>query len=174
LALASEVEIDSTIELDGLLPKGEYEGIYGDEATKRIYVICKNCEVDNPKQTTTGYIFQVGDAIYPVGNFEIKVDEIKALTGKVRKGFQPAALAKNPITHDWYIISGLNKLLVVTDSAWKIKETAPLNGNIFNQPEGVCFDTEGNMYISNEGDDISDGNILKFKRLPDQKAAVTE
>jgi secreted PhoX family phosphatase len=54
--------------------------------------------------------------------------------------------------------------LVVTGNDWKIREACQLNGNIFNQPEGIAFDTAGNLYISNEGDDLTQGNILKFAR----------
>jgi uncharacterized protein YjiK len=158
-------EVDSVIELDALLPEGEYEGMYADQATGKLYVICKNCKNDDPQTTVSGYVFQIGDAVYPTGTFQLDVNAIKSLTEKVKRGFQPSALAQNPITREWFIVSGLNKLLVVTDSAWKIKETYPLSGNTFNQPEGVAFDSEGNLYVSNEGDDLSDGNILKFKRF---------
>jgi uncharacterized protein YjiK len=58
----------------------------------------------------------------------------------------------------------VNKLLVVTDRNWKAKEVCQLDGNTFNQPEGIAFDKDGNLFISNEGDDLSQGNILKFKR----------
>ena len=157
-------EPDSVVEYKGQLPAGEFEGMYGDESTKRLYVICKNCVDDDKKHAVTGYIFQVSDAINFAGNFQINVDEIKNYAGKVKRGFRPSGLAQNPITKDWFIISAVNKLLVVTDSSWKVRDAYPLSGNIFNQPEGIAFDKQGNLYISNEGDDIADGNILKFRR----------
>jgi uncharacterized protein YjiK len=43
-----------------------------------------------------------------------------------------------------------------------VKEVYPLNPALFRQPEGIAFDNENNLYISNEGDDISKGNVLKF------------
>lgn len=157
-------EIDSVREWKHLLPQGEYEGMYGDEATRSLYVICKNCADDNSKNSVSGYIYQIGDSVYQTGTFKIDVNEIKSFTGKVKRGFRPSAIAKNPVTSDWYIISAVNKLLVVTDSNWKIREACLLNGNSFNQPEGLAFDEKGNMYISNEGGDLTQGNILRFNR----------
>ena len=157
-------EVDSVKEWTGLLPKAEYEGIYGDETTGKLYVICKNCPGDNSKDLVSGYIIQVGDSAYQSGTFQVDVDQIKSFTGKVKRGFRPSGLAKNPVTGEWFLVSAVNKLLVATDSNWKIKEACILNGNMFNQPEGIAFDAEGNLYISNEGDDLSQGNILRFVR----------
>jgi uncharacterized protein YjiK len=162
---ATYEEVDEVVELKGLLPPGEYEGMWGDEANDKIYVICKNCKEDDPKKNVTGFIFRMGEAVSPEGNFQVDVEQLQSLTGKVKRGFQPSALAQNPVTHEWFILSGLNKLLVITDSSFKIKEAYPLSGNTFNQPEGIAFDATGNLYISNEGDDITDGNILKFNMM---------
>lgn len=157
-------EVDSVIEWKDVVPKDEYEGIYGDEATDNLYILCKNCDSDDAKNFITGYIIHAGDSVYQTGSFKIDVNDIKSFTGKVKRGFRPAALAKNPVTSDWYMISSVNKLLVVADNNWKIKEVAQLNGNIFNQPEGLAFDADGDLYVSNEGDDLTQGNILRFVR----------
>jgi hypothetical protein len=161
-------EIDSTTEWKGLIPKGEYESLFADEASNKLYVLCKNCESDDNKDFVSGYILQAGDSVYQTGSFSIDVESIKPFTGKVKRGFRPSALTKNPITDEWFILSAVNKLLVVTDGQWKVKGAYHLDGNLFNQPEGIAFDAEGNMYISNEGDDLSSGNILKFKRRKEQ------
>jgi len=157
-------EVDSAKEWKNIIPKGEYEGMYGDEVAGKLYIVCKNCPQDNSKDLVSGYIIQVGDSVYQTGTFQIDVDQIKSFTGKVKRGFRPSGLAKNPVTGEWFLVSAVNKLLVVTDSNWKIKEACFLNGNTFNQPEGIAFDKKGNLYISNEGDDLSQGNILRFTR----------
>jgi len=158
-------EIDSVQEWQRILPEGEYEGMFGDEASGRLYILCKNCKADN-NDNVTGYIYQVGDdSLVAAGQFNVDVESIKPFSGKVKKGFRPSALAKNPVTNEWFMVSAINKLLVVADENWKVKNAYPLNGNTFNQPEGLAFDKAGNMYISNEGDDLSAGNILKFARL---------
>jgi DNA-binding beta-propeller fold protein YncE len=158
-------EIDSVQEYNKILPTGEYEGIYGDEISGQVYILCKNCKIDN-NDNVTGYIYRAeGEELKPSGQFNIDVESIKPFSGKVKKGLRPSALAKNPLTNEWFILSSVNKLLVIADENWKIKTAYPLNSNTFNQPEGIAFDSAGNMYISNEGDDITAGNILKFPRL---------
>ena len=164
LADAVYEEVDDVKEWKGLIPKEEYEGIWGDEDSGKLYVLCKKCSDDNSRDEVTGYLIQTGDSLYRAGTFSLDVKKIKSLAGKVKRGFRPSAVARNPLTSEWFIVSSVNKLLVVTDSSWNIKEACSLNGNIFNQPEGIAFDTEGNLYISNEGDDLSQGNILKFTR----------
>ena len=158
-------EADSVQEWKKILPKAEYESIYANEQTDSLYVLCKNCPQDDAKKSVTGYAFHLGDSSAVYRTFQINVKEIKALTGKVERGFRPSGLAQNPVTKDWYIISAINKLLVVTDSNWKVQQAVPLHGNTFVQPEGIAFDTSGNLYISNEGDDFAEGNILKFVKL---------
>ncbi|WP_229216712.1 SdiA-regulated domain-containing protein [Dyadobacter sp. 3J3] len=158
-------EVDSTHEWKKVLPKGEYESIYGNEETDSLYVLCKNCIQDDSKKSITGYVFYMADSASVPRTFQISVKEIKALTGKVERGFRPSGMAQNPFSKDWYIISAVNKLLVITDKNWKVQQALSLNGNMFTQPEGIAFDKDGNLYISNEGDDFAEGNILKFKKL---------
>ncbi len=162
-------KVDSVTEWNTLLAKGEYEGMYGDEATAKLYVLCKSCVADDNYKNVSGSIFDVKDSILFSSNFNIDVTGILAYTKKLKSGFRPSALAKNPITSEWFILSGSNKLLVITDANWKVKDVYPLNGNTFNQAEGIAFDKEGNLYISNEGDDGTNGNILKFKRTLNTK-----
>lgn len=157
-------EADSNVtEWKDLLPKGEYEGMYADETTKLIYIICKNCADEKSTKIASGYIFQLtGDGkISQSGTFAVDVKEIDALAGEKKLNFRPSALANNPRTKEWYIISSINKLLVVADSSWKVTATYKLNPSLYIQPEGIAFDKNGNLYISNEGGDLHSGNILK-------------
>lgn len=159
-------EPEGVVEVKGMLPKGEYEGMYGDERTGELFIICKNCAGDDSKNSVSGYILKTGpdSAIAQSGTFSINVDEIKAITGKVSRGFRPSGIARNPVTTEWYIISAVNQLLVVADRQWKVRDAHHLNGNMFIQPEGIAFDNAGNLYISNEGDDLFSGNVLKFRK----------
>ena len=158
-------EAVKTKEWKNLLPKGEYEAVFGDELTGKIYVLCKACAIDVSGEKVSGFILNAGNTIQNAGHFSLDVQQIRAMNVKVKKGFQPSALARNPLSGDWYILSSVNKALVVTDNKWKPKSAYLLGGNRFGQPEGIAFDKSGNLYISNEGNKTSAGNILKFKRL---------
>jgi len=65
--------------------------------------------------------------------------------------FGPSGIAVHPITKDIYITSSIGKLLVILDSTGIIKHIVKLKKKIHQQPEGICFDQNGTLYISNEG-----------------------
>ncbi len=145
-----------------ILPKGEYEGLYA--ADDLLYVLCKQCTVDKKETHTTGYVLSVPvNDENPVlqSTFQINEKEIFGQSEKKQK-FQPSAIARHPNGKEWYILSSVNKLLVVTDNMWNVLATYPLPRNRFNQPEGIAFDRNKNLYISNEGDELTNGNVLKF------------
>ncbi|THU41123.1 SdiA-regulated family protein [Niastella caeni] len=156
-------ETGNVAEWKDLLPKGEYEGMYADEASKLIYVICKQCEDEKSSKMAKGYILQLSDdgKITQNNTFSVDVKEIESLTGDKKINFRPSALAQNPRTKEWYLVSSINKLLVIADSNWKVTAAYKLNPALYIQPEGIAFDKNSNLYISNEGGDLHSGNILK-------------
>ena len=164
LSASYEEDIPGVIEWEALLPDGEFEGLYGDSKERLIYALCKKCHVDKNSETSSGTILQlVGDSSIVVkGTFTIPMGPIARLADEGEFRFAPSALASNPRTGEWYILSSVNKLLVVTDKNWNAKEVYHLDPARFRQPEGICFDKESNLYISNEGDELSNGNVLKF------------
>ncbi len=156
-------EIENVSEWKDMLPKGEYESMYADNTDNKIYVLCKNCKADKSSEHISGFIFQLsGDSLVAVANFSIDVSQVEALAEDKKMNFRPSCISKNPKTNEWYIVSSVNKLLVVLDTSWKVKEVFELNPSIFRQPEGIAFDNQNNLYISNEGDDLSNANVLKF------------
>ncbi|HUP10674.1 MAG TPA: SdiA-regulated domain-containing protein [Niastella sp.] len=160
-----EEETGNVREWKDLLPKGEYEGMYADENNRLIYIICKDCADEKSSKTGKGYILQLNTdgSVSQNGTFEIDVHAIKEIAREKKINFHPSALALNPRTNEWYIITSINKLLVVTDNNWKVTAAYKLNPAIYIQPEGIAFDKDNNLYISNEGGDLHSGNILKIK-----------
>jgi uncharacterized protein YjiK len=156
-------EVKNVQEFNNLLPNGEYEGLYADNASNKLYVLCKHCN-EKLTNTNSGYIFSLTDNgdIKSEGSFTINVEQIAGKAGVKKLAFEPSALAKNLQTNEWYIVSSVNKLLVVTNGDWIIKEVYPLDAALYNQPEGIAFDKENNLYISNEKGNTGSATVLKL------------
>lgn len=158
-------EVVSVVKTKDLVPKAEYEGVAADEKAGMVYILTKDSKADSKDKKSSIYAFNFSDdgTFKASGTFGLSHEEIATFSGSAKTRFRPSALAKNQQTNEWYVLSSVNKLLVVTDENFKIKATYPLNGSLFNQPEGIAFDKENNLYISNEGGTLAAGNILMFK-----------
>lgn len=146
-----------------VLPKGEYEGLFADVVTGSYYALCKSCKADKKNKQASVYQLQwQNDSLMVTGNHMINTADLYAAGGKKKAAFEPSALARHPVTGEWYIVSSVNKMLAVVNQQWQIKATYPLGRKLLGQPEGIAFDHAGNMYISSEGDELQAGRILKF------------
>lgn len=160
---AGQEKAEHVTEFKELLPEGEFEGMYADEQQGLLYVLCKQGCSNKKDKTSKGFILQLlpDGSLAQKGAFTIDVKEIEA-RAKDKFNFHPAALAFNSRTAEWFVVSSVNKLLVITDPSWKVKEVHRLNPSIYIQSEGIVFDKDGNLYISNEGNELSRGNMLKI------------
>ncbi len=78
--------------------------------------------------------------------------------------FGPSGVAIHPLSGNMFIISSINKVLIVLSPQGKILEMVKLDKNRFVQPEGICFDPDGTMYISSEAKDDPKGKLFVFKQ----------
>ena len=66
-------------------------------------------------------------------------------------GFKPSALAVHPITGELFVLSSVLKVLVVLAEDGSITAVLPLDGELLEQPEGMAFLPNGDLFISSEG-----------------------
>ncbi len=159
-----EMVISGTTEFEKILPAGEYEGLFGDERSGKLFALCKECNYDTTEGGFGGYTLSVDVAggLVLSDRFSFTVRNVKGITDNMRSGFKPSALAINPLTREWYILSSANKMLMVAWDDMDVKAAYKLKSSDFNQPEGIAFDSQYNLYISNEGGSGEKGNIMKF------------
>lgn len=164
--IAEKDDIKNVVEQKNLLPKGEYEGLFVDRESNQAYVLCKECKVDRKQPQTSGYVFSIDEhgQFQPKGEFAIQLDQLQAFDAKIKKTFKPSALAKKADSKEWYILSSVDKALVVTDGNFRVKSLSPLDPKIFPQPEGINFDSKFNLYISSEAGNQDKGIIYKFEQ----------
>lgn len=138
------------------------EGLCFDKANHRLLLACK----DNPDHRgnfKSIYAFdlktkQVGkEPIYKLtydnpifDNFEEDKDE---------KLFRTSEIAIHPKTNDIYLLDGAIPKILILNKNWEAKELLVLDPEVFLQPEGLSFNTKGDMFIANEGD-LKSSNIL--------------
>ena len=146
---------------DGL--SREFEAAYYDSSQNTTFVICKNCEADKGKGVTSVYAFPMDSKKYIAQPaYQISAAGIPELNHDLR----PSGVAIHPIEKRLYIVCSINKLLVITDMNGKVQEYHHLPRRTFNQPEGIAFAPNGDMYISNEGNEDKTADILKFIYQP--------
>jgi len=92
--------------------------------------------------------------------YESKV-KLKKLTQKIIK-FAPSGIAINPLNQDIFITSAKGSTLVIYDKMKRLKSLVFLSSRTIPQPEGITFDSEGNLFISTEGQGLS-GKVFRFE-----------
>ena len=145
--------------------KNDAEGLAYDDINNRLLILCKENggikEKSNHKSifslSLNDYKFHEKPAI------TIDLDELKK--HKDFKKYKPSGMAVDPLTCDLYILSSVGKAIVVLNTNYEIKKVKKLSGKLFYQPEGIAFDPDGNLYISNEGSSNKKPNFYMMKRL---------
>lgn len=75
--------------------------------------------------------------------------------------FKPSGIAVNPLDSRIYIINYIGKLLIILEPNGDLYTVLPLSLQFFSQPEGICFNDQGDLFIASEGGE-ENGYILKF------------
>jgi len=138
--------------------KYEFESLYFDDKLQKLVLLCKDCEIDR-NATVSAYTFDLAQYIYS-SSFTIDSKNIAEITSPKSTKFKPSGATINPLTGELFILSSINKLLVIADRKGTIKDVYHLNPSIFNQPEGIAFSPNGGLFISNEAGNAQPAIIL--------------
>lgn len=82
-----------------------------------------------------------------------------------KSSFKPSGIAVHPISGYLYVIATNGELMIVLNREHQVVQVQQLPRSIFSQPEGICFNSEGDLFISNEGRNKA-GNVLRFSYHP--------
>lgn len=163
------------------IPAGNSEGLCYDNLNNRLLIAPKDnldkASEKKEKRPIYGFDLQSGKLISaPVLDFDLPVIKKFAVDNKVipreknkkknKKNepdieFRPSEIGIQPLTNKVFILSGMEHMLFVFDSAGTIEFMEKLNPEIFNMPEGITFLKNGDMFISNEGKNHK-ATLLRF------------
>ena len=147
------------------LDQNDVEGMCIDKSNNRLLLAVKNKqnEDDNFKGI---YAFDLATKKLnetPVYKLHINDSIFETLQGNGRDDIiRPSEIELNPETKELYILEGHRPKLLILDQNGKAKEIHLLDPEYFQQPEGLTFDSAGNLYISNESR-RAPANILQIK-----------
>lgn len=142
--------------------RNEFETLFADKGGKRLFMVCKNCAADKSHLTSV-YQFNAASGRFEDSKLTIDGNKIEKLASERTGKFRPSAGAMHPQTGDIFLVSSINKLLVVTGSDFDVKAVYRLDPKLFKQPEGLCFMPNGDLLISNEAAGKGSANILIFR-----------
>jgi uncharacterized protein YjiK len=150
-----------------LSKKNNTEGLCYDPVTKKLLIANKDDSgLKNEKKSTNAvYSFDMASQKLDVNPFLIiKEKDFETIAGDKIK-FNPSAIAVHPETNDIYILSTRDtKCMAVFSRNGKLKSFQLIDGDLMPQPEGICFSSEGVLYISSEGKKGEPGNLFQFDK----------
>lgn len=137
------------------------EGLCADPMNERLLLAVKERKgIQGQKEI---YAFNLKDAnsdTTPIVNVDLADPIFREVKGKLKKKFNPGEINIHPQTGDYYILDGSEPKVLIVGKDGKSKELFLLQLKDFQNPEGLTFSPEGDLYISNEAEGAS-ANILK-------------
>jgi len=148
--------------------KCDAEGLAFDADRQRLLIACKEHPGKGLKRQRAIYALDLGSMevsekpVYTISTGEIAVhaQSANAVDDTIRDlvypfmdldRFKPSALAVHPVTKDVFVLSSVLKVLVVLSSNGNIAAIFELDDRMLEQPEGLAFLPNGDLFISSEG-----------------------
>ncbi|MBC6491116.1 hypothetical protein ACFSQD_14860 [Flavihumibacter stibioxidans] len=128
----------------------EFESLCYNARSNQLILICKTCGPNEP--FIHAWSFDLTSNSFrndPV--FSIAFTDIRRLGKDDTIECQPSAAAFHPITNQLYIIASLGKVLIQCKPDGTPEAVYGINADLFQQPEGLCFAPNGDLFICNEG-----------------------
>lgn len=163
----------------------DVEGLGYDAAQQRLLLACKGKAGNSPalQNRKAIYAFNLSTKtldtlpILTIGQAEVqKYLQAHAKEPRLEKvqeffadpnafEFSPSAIAVHPLTGHLYLLSAVGNIFMAINFAGEVVYLEKLKGKVHQQPEGLCFDSKGGLFISNEAKDEMPGMIYYFKPL---------
>ncbi|HET8829121.1 MAG TPA: SdiA-regulated domain-containing protein [Pelobium sp.] len=105
---------------------------------------------------------QIEDKFKEDGLTEASKKFLKAIGNEnINEIIKPTALTYHPTNGKLYVLSAGNNFIVTLNPDGSFADITRFSGKEFMQPEGIAFNSKGELYISNEGKK-NKGNIIKL------------
>ena len=147
---------------DTLNNSNDFESMYYDDRLKKMMIVCKKCTGETTSEVPA-WEYSIETGAYEKSKFMLNITPLSKKLGDIEFKFKPSGIALNPLTNELFIISAVNKLLVIADRNGLAKDVFRLDPKIFRDPEGIAFTSSGDLIISNEAHGNESSNLLVIK-----------
>lgn len=164
------------------IPANNNEGLCYDKANDRLLIACKGKVGKGKEFKDQRYIYSfdlntrhlsdepvirldVNELIDFAIDLGIELDqkEKKNRTDFVLK-FRPSAIGLHPLNNKLFLLSAVDHMLFIFDDRGEIEHIEILDDEVYNKAEGLAFFENGDLLITNEGQDKKPSIIrLKYK-----------
>ncbi|PZD79313.1 SdiA-regulated domain-containing protein [Mesonia sp. K7] len=154
-----------------LTKEDDLEGLCYDKNTNSLWLACKESP-DRDKLYKPIYRFDLAskkmmeEPIYKLKFDDPIFKDLNELGNE--KTFRTSEIGIHPKTGDIYMVDGAIPKLLILNKKWEAQKLIVFDPDEFAQPEGIAFDDENKLYISNEGE-WKNANILKVEIEEDKK-----
>ncbi len=146
----------------------DIESLSYDHAQQQLVFIAK----ENPKLTSPRGVYAVPIALLssqaevePKLLFQIDPVALRARANADAKNyFSPSGLAIDEARQVWWVLSSASKEIAAFHPTGQLMELVSLKKELFQQPEGICIDHLGNLYITNESKHGKPANLIMLQR----------
>lgn len=131
--------------------KTEFESLFADRSTGKLLLVAKTSGKGKKERVTNVIALDTATGAFSEEPVHVlSWDAVGEKAGYTLKSFNPSGAAVHPLTGDIFLLSSIQKILVVCNSRWEVQSVTALDPEQFRQPEGITFDTKGNLYIASE------------------------
>ena len=149
----------------GLKKENNTEGLAYDPFTGNLLVACKDDAGLEDVKKSTRAIFEFdtkADSLKPEPFMLINKSDFENVAGE-KVDFNPSAIAVHPVSHDIFVTSTKDtKCIAQFSHDGKLKAFDYFDKEMLPQPEGICFDKKGNLYISTQARHGKPAYIFEF------------
>ena len=171
------IDEDATIKYDlGFSSDWNFEGMTYDPVDQVLLICAKRKTSSSRKEIYSlpiNDLYTVGKPRFVLNQTAMKNELDKAVDSWSERlvanisdltySFNPSAIAIHPIDDEIYVLSSPIPQLAIFTRDWKLRKIFPLDPSMYKQPESMCFDSSGTLYIGNEG---RGGKATIFKMVP--------
>ena len=143
------------------LPGINIEGLCADPANNRLILAVKEREeLPEQKEIFAFPLNKKDSESDPLFLVDLSSPIFEKVNDQLEKKFAPGEIGTHPKTEEYYILDGTRPKLLIAEKDGTLKELYILDPKDFGNPEGLTFNPEGDLFISNEAENAP-ANILQ-------------